>query len=236
MSSGSVTSAEREWRGHPGLARVLRLAMFALLVIASVASVVVISRLVERPPRTVETVLWWIGITAIATGVMVVTDRCIRRLLPIAALFELSLVFPDQAPSRFKLALRSGTVKQFERRLEAGQVPTTQDAAETLLGRSSLLSSHDRLTRRHSERVRAYTNVIAEEMGLSAEERNKLHWSALLQDIGKLTVPREILNKAGRSSDEEWKILQQHPAAAEPFLEPLADWLGEWGLAVTQHH
>jgi hypothetical protein len=218
------------------MARALRLAMFALPVIASVASVIVISRLVERPPRILETVLWWIGITAIATGVMVVTDRCIRRLLPIAALFELSLVFPDQAPSRFKLALRSGTVKQFERKLEAGQVPTTQDAAETLLGLSAQLGSHDRLTRGHSERVRAYTNVIAEEMGLSDEERNKLHWSALLHDIGKLTVPPEILNKAGRPSDEEWKILQQHPAAAEPFLEPLADWLGEWRLAATQHH
>jgi hypothetical protein len=101
---------------------------------------------------------------------------------------------------------------------------------------AATLGNHDRLTRGHSERVRAYTNMIAQEMKLGAEEQDLLHWSALLHDIGKLEVPAEILNKSGRPDEAEWKILQGHPAAAAHYLEPLGDWLGEWRNAATEHH
>ena len=48
-------------------------------------------------------------------------DRAARRLLPLAALLQLSLVFPDQAPSRFQAALGSGRVGQLEERLALAQ-------------------------------------------------------------------------------------------------------------------
>ena len=50
----------------------------------------------------------------VATAILFVLERVARRLLPLAALLKLSLVFPDQAPSRFKTALRTGTVRQLE--------------------------------------------------------------------------------------------------------------------------
>ena len=82
-------------------------------------------------------------------------------------------MFPDQAPSRLKVALRTGTTGQLRRRLaeasrgELGDTPS--QAAERLLELVGMLSAHDRLTRGHSERVRAYTQMIGEEMkGLAA--------------------------------------------------------------------
>ena len=73
-------------------------------------------------------------------------------------------------------------------------------------------------------------------MGLSEHDLGRLRWSALLHDMGKLHVPSEILNKEGRPNDEEWAILRDHPAKAEEYLEPLADWLGEWRHAAVGHH
>jgi len=232
----ATEGTQAQWASRRGLAFVLRLALFTAPLLASLATVLFVSRLVGRPPGLVGTLAWWVGISVVATFVMMSVDRSLRRFMPVAALLELSLVFPDQTPSRFKVALRSGTVKQFQRKLEAGEAPTTQETAEALLALSAQLGSHDRLTRGHSERVRAYSDLIAEEMELPTQDREKLHWAALLHDIGKLTVPAEILNKAGRPDEDEWQVLQAHPAAATSFLEPLADWLGEWRYAATQHH
>ena len=134
-------------------------------------------------------VLRWMSIVAISTVAMAGVDRVARRFLPLSVLLRLTLVFPDQAPSRFAVAMRTGTTAQLKRRLEAArEVPvdeTPQQAAERLLELVALLSHHDRLTRGHSERVRAYSHLIGEEMGLTESELDKLRWAGLLHDVGK---------------------------------------------------
>ncbi|NNC79721.1 MAG: hypothetical protein HKN94_06155, partial [Acidimicrobiales bacterium] len=69
------------------------------------------------PPSQVglATWLWWVIVATMSFLVMLVTDRFARRFLPLAALLRLSLVFPDEAPSRYKSALRKGTTNQLER-------------------------------------------------------------------------------------------------------------------------
>ncbi|MEL6983455.1 MAG: Ig-like domain-containing protein, partial [Actinomycetota bacterium] len=98
------------------------------------------------------------------------------------------------------------------------------------------LNRHDRLTRGHTERVRAYSVMIGEELGLEPAELELLNWSGLVHDVGKLAVPPEILNKPGKPDAEEWAILRNHPAAAEELVAPLRPWLGEWAESATQHH
>ncbi len=153
---------------------------------------------------------------------------------------KLALVFPDAAPSRFRLAFVSGTVTSLESRLaDARRGLTTDapaDAAERLLALVALLDTHDALTRGHSERVRAYSQSIGRELGLDRTELDLLNWAALLHDVGKLDVPREILLKRGKPTDEEWEALRGHPAAGARLASPLDDWLGEWGDAIEQHH
>ena len=90
------------------------------------------------------------------------------------------------------------------------------------------LGGHDRLTRGHSERVRAYTEVIAEEMGLPPADREKLRWAALVHDVGKLAVAPSLLAKDGRPTDAEWEEIRGHPDAGARMLAPLEPWLGEW--------
>jgi hypothetical protein len=170
----------------------------------------------------------------------VLFERLTTRVLPLAALLRLSLVFPDQTPSRYRVALLSGTTKNLKEvvdRAQRGDIgDTPAEAAETVLVLTAALNRHDRLTRGHSERVRAYAEVIGAEMGLDRAALDRLRWAALLHDVGKLAVPSEVLNKPGRLTDEEFEIIKTHPLEGERLVAPLADWLGEEGNAVGQHH
>jgi HD-GYP domain-containing protein (c-di-GMP phosphodiesterase class II) len=98
------------------------------------------------------------------------------------------------------------------------------------------LRKHDPPTRAHSERVRRLSDRIAAALRLEAPARDKLRVASLLHDIGKLAVPRHILNKQGEPTDAEWEVLHSHPDAAAPLLEPIRPWLGEWVGAATEHH
>jgi putative nucleotidyltransferase with HDIG domain len=182
--------------------------------------------------------VWLIGMLGTSTAVLFITERLARRMLPLAALLKLSLVFPDHVPSRFSVALRTGTTKQLARRLEQPKLePATRAGATELLTLVAALNHHDPLTRGHSERVRALSDLLAAQLQLGAEDREKVRWAALLHDIGKLRVPGEILRKPGKPTAVEWTILKTHPAEGLDLIRgPIADWLGDWTAAIGEHH
>ncbi|MGQ0832168.1 MAG: Ig-like domain-containing protein [Microthrixaceae bacterium] len=234
-------AARNAWHGHPGYAFGIRALAWGVPVVASVLATMAASRVLPTPKRLLGVVLWWIALSALSMGVLWVVDRLARRLLPLAALFKLSLVFPDTAPSRYRIALRSGTTAQLQHRVEeiraSGHLGDTDaESAETLLELIGALSVHDRLTRGHSERVRAYAQMIGEEMGLDAEDLDRLHWAGLVHDVGKLYVASEILNKETRLTDDEYEAIKVHPVAGAELCAPLRAWLGPWLDAVGEHH
>jgi putative nucleotidyltransferase with HDIG domain len=238
--SASGESGTR-WVGRPWVAGLVRAFVLVAPIVASVIFVHVASQLVAPPSgSTVLYVAWWVGLSALATVVLIGIDRVTRRLLPLAALLKLALVFPDEAPSRFRAALSAGTTADLEHRLaEARQGlddETPVEAAERLLGFAAALSAHDHVTRGHSERVRAYSQLIAKELRLDHDEVDRLNWAALLHDIGKLEVAAEILNKPGRPTDEEWAAIRSHPERGAQLAAPLHAWLGEWSGAIADHH
>jgi putative nucleotidyltransferase with HDIG domain len=241
MQTDHGTDYAPRWQPHPLFAALLRAFVLLTPIVASVVAVHLASRVVAAPVGSdVALAAWWIGLAVCATVVLIGFDRLTRRLLPLAALLKLALVFPDEAPSRFRTALAAGTTADLERRLaeaRAGSVTDTPvEAAERLLGFVAALSTHDRLTRGHSERVRAYAQMIAKELRLGSDDLDRLNWAALLHDIGKLEVPAEILNKPGRPTDEEWLQIRSHPELGARLAAPLRAWLGEWTDAISDHH
>src|SRR5262249_18705116 len=86
------------------------------------------------------------------------------------------------------------------------------------------------------ERVRAYADLLGRQLELDEASLTKLHWAALLHDVGKLDVSPDILTKKGKLTDAEWDVMREHPAQSNRWLRPLVPWLGEWALAATEHH
>jgi HD-GYP domain-containing protein (c-di-GMP phosphodiesterase class II) len=231
---------EDRWRDHPWLARVFRLSILLIPILIAFLFALAATTAWGAYEGFWPNVGRWLTIAAASTVLLIVLQMLAKRLLPLAALFSLTLVFPDSAPSRFGLALRTGTTRQLEAKMKhidgEGLGDTPREAAETMLELVAGLSRHDRMTRGHSERVRAYSRMIGEEMDLERDELDRLHWAGLLHDVGKHYVPAEILNKPGRLTDEEFDVIKTHPEHGQRLVAPLVDWLGPSAAAVWEHH
>lgn len=79
----------------------------------------------------------------------------------------------------------------------------------------------DRYTNGHSFRVAEYSRLLAEKLGYNEEKVKDIYNTALLHDIGKISIPDEVLNKPGRPTDEEYEILKTHPAKGQEILEKI---------------
>ena len=116
--------------------------------------------------------------------------------------------------------------KQEEEREQFEQV------AEALAG---AIDAKDKYTNGHSRRVADYSRRIAEAAGKSEEECNKIYFTALLHDVGKIGVPIEILSKTSRLTDEEFEQIKQHPVVGGQILSSIkkAPWLS---IGARYHH
>ena len=235
-----AAASQDRWQGHPWLSRVLRLAIFLVPTSLSVALSLVAAHLIPPARLGMNRWVWWVLIGSVSTLVLLLADRFARRLLPLTALLKMTLIFPDTAPSRFGLALRTGTTKQLEQLVQRSRAKGSQspelNRAAIMLELVAALGVHDRLTRGHCERVRAYTDLVIKELDMHERDANLLRWAALLHDVGKLRVPREILTSDQRPTAAEWDLLATHPAEGMALTEPLADWLGEWRRTIGEHH
>lgn len=100
--------------------------------------------------------------------------------------------------------------------------PDQQQLVGVFKGLLSTIVAKDRYTFGHCERVSSYAVMIGEAMGLGINEIQTLLHSGLLHDIGKIELPKTILNKIGRLSEEEFELVRLHPVHSATILEPLS--------------
>lgn len=89
-------------------------------------------------------------------------------------------------------------------------------------------------TKGHSERVTQYAVSIAKELGLKHKDIENIRIAALLHDIGKIGTYDILLDKPGRLTDEEFKLVKMHPVKGEEILKPISQ-LGKI-LPIIRHH
>ena len=233
-------SSGARWEAQPVRAAALRVAAFAVPLTLSVAAGIGVGAVLPASGSLASALTSWTVVLVVSTVVLRVVDRWTRRLLPVATLLKLSMLFPDQAPSRYKIARSAAGTKalaaELEKARQSGVTGDRQQAAETILALVGALGDYDSRTRGHSERTQLFVTMLAEEMKLKPEDRDRLVWAALVHDIGKLQVPGPVLNKPGKPDAAEWEMLRRHPVDGATICAPLMDWLGPWGHAIEQHH
>lgn len=96
------------------------------------------------------------------------------------------------------------------------------------------IHARDHYTERHSRCVTKLAIDTAQVMNCSACKIESLKISSLLHDIGKIAIPDHILLKPGHLTDEEYKIIKNHPASGESILQSIAFFEDE--RKIIRHH
>ena len=129
----------------------------------------------------------------------------------------------------------AGDIESYIARLKQA----AEENRELFLGSIRMLAAaideKDPYTRGHSDRVAKYSVMIGQQLGLSAEELDKLRISALLHDVGKIGVDDRVLKKPGALTAEEFQIMKQHPSKGANIMRPVAQ-LKEMLPGIELHH
>ncbi|MBR6126181.1 HD-GYP domain-containing protein, partial [bacterium] len=98
------------------------------------------------------------------------------------------------------------------------------------------IDAKDPYTKDHSTSVARFSEALARAINLPETEIERIRLGALLHDVGKIGIPETVLKKEGPLSDEEWKVMKQHPTiGAEKVLMPNAS-LRDLIPIVKYHH
>lgn len=106
---------------------------------------------------------------------------------------------------------------------------------ETLAGLVSALDLRERNTRLHSQRVKEYTLLLADRLGLSEAVKEEIGFGALLHDVGKIAVPDRILLTPEGLTKEEWDVMHAHPLSGYGIVKRIG-FLKEAAEIVRAHH
>ena len=86
------------------------------------------------------------------------------------------------------------------------------------------IDAKDQYTHGHSARVADYSRRIAELSGKSKQECEEIYYAALLHDVGKIGIPVAIINKEGKLTDEEYKVIKQHSGMGAQILQSISEY------------
>jgi putative nucleotidyltransferase with HDIG domain len=121
------------------------------------------------------------------------------------------------------------------KRLE-GMLELSSAYRGTALVLGDVVEADDGYTGQHCKSVVALALDLAQHLGLSAERRRNLEFGALLHDVGKIAIPKEIINKPGKLDPGEWRIIKTHTVEGQKMLERVGGFMREVGRIVRSHH
>lgn len=153
-----------------------------------------------------------------------------RRLLEIgetvdASCYEHIISFYGKTEADFLIEMSAES-------FEAGFFET-----QILQEEADAIESVDCYTYMHSNRIKDYSIEVWKQLELPIESLSRLRWGAYFHDVGKRVVPLEILNKPGKLTAEEWRIMKSHTTeGAKIMREHTIEWLADIAFIVEQHH
>ena len=107
-------------------------------------------------------------------------------------------------------------------------------AESVLFSLARSIEGKDPYTHGHCERLAEYSTRLGNQLGLSEDHITALRRAGIVHDVGKIAVPDAILLKPGRLTEEEWKIVREHPVVGERICAPLKSF--RLVLPIIRHH
>ena len=116
----------------------------------------------------------------------------------------------------------AGDIEEYVERLKQAAAENRELFLGSIRMLAAAIDEKDPYTRGHSGRVAKYSMIIAEQLGLDAEDLDRLRISALLHDVGKIGVDDRVLKKPGKLTDEEFELMKQHTVKGANIMRPVA--------------
>jgi len=99
----------------------------------------------------------------------------------------------------------------------------------------SVINAKDKYTYGHVERVVTYSRLLADKLELNEKDKKDLIYGAYMHDIGKINIPKEVLNKNMPLTSEEWEIMKQHSLNGVEIIKSVES-LKEIIPIILHHH
>ena len=115
---------------------------------------------------------------------------------------------------------------------QALELESQASAAATLI---AAVDARDSYTGEHSQAVVGHAVAVARELDLSETEVKDVEQTALLHDIGKISIPDAILHKDGALTPEEWEVMRTHPICSERLIGNVPE-LAHLATAIRAEH
>jgi putative nucleotidyltransferase with HDIG domain len=106
----------------------------------------------------------------------------------------------------------------------------------TALVLGDVVEADDGYTGAHSKSVVALALALGDRLALDPAQRRNLEFGALLHDVGKIAIPKEIINKPGKLDPDEWEIIFTHTLEGQKVLDRVGGFMHDVGLIVRSHH
>lgn len=100
----------------------------------------------------------------------------------------------------------------------------------------TMIDKRDKYTHTHSKNVAQISRLIGERLELSENLLEQLEYSAVLHDVGKISIPDSILLKKGKLTEEEFKITQSHTISGAEILKKIKYTTDEIIAGALEHH
>jgi HD-GYP domain-containing protein (c-di-GMP phosphodiesterase class II) len=134
----------------------------------------------------------------------------------------------------FVLMLETFARERGERYAKALELQRAYRGTVMLL--SDVVEFDDQYTADHSRSVVDLAHAVAEEMKVDPRDRQTLEFAAMLHDVGKIAIPKEILNKPAKLTDEEFAVMKKHTIEGQYMLDRVGGLLGSVGEIVRSCH
>ena len=106
----------------------------------------------------------------------------------------------------------------------------------TVMLLADVVEFDDQYTADHSRSVVELVHATADELGVDRSRRQELEFAALLHDVGKIAIPKEILNKPTALTDSEFEVMKTHTIEGQFMLDRVGGLLGRVGEIVRSCH